>query len=104
MLPDRKKGAGTHSLTAGKGDSAPCLCIKNGKKKEFVDIVLSYCDNMGGIKTSNYSFSLVIFIIFFFYVTINQVMPLHKSREFTYLFHKPVVGKNVCHQMLHVNG
>jgi hypothetical protein len=49
----RKKGAGTHSLTAGKIGSSFCLCIKNEKRKEFVDIGLPYCDNMAGIRTLN---------------------------------------------------
>ena len=53
----REKGYGshsltkksTHSLTAGKVENAHSLCIT---KLKNVDIV-SYCDNIVGIKTTN---------------------------------------------------
>ena len=62
MFHERKKGASTHPLTTGKVESAPCLHFKN-KKKEFVDIYPSYCDNIAGIKTNNILFPSYIYNI-----------------------------------------
>jgi len=46
------------------------------------------CDNMAGIKTKIIFFFQVIFVIFFFCVSINKDVPSDKSIAFMYLFYK----------------
>jgi len=44
-----KKGARTHTLTAGELEDVPYCLLKY---ERIVDIVVSYCDNRIGIKTT----------------------------------------------------
>jgi len=44
-----KKGASTHSLIAGELENVPYCLLKYEK---IADIVVSYCDNTVGIKTT----------------------------------------------------
>jgi len=46
-----KKGASTHSLTAGELENVP-YCLLQYEK--IADIVVLYCDNTVGIKTINF--------------------------------------------------
>jgi hypothetical protein len=51
VFTPRPKNAGTLSLTGVKVENAPSFLFKISKR--MVDIVISYCDNTVGMRTTN---------------------------------------------------